>query len=226
MSAGARSPWASPETVAGFARSAPNPVLVELARAELRRAPGGRLLDIGCGAARNLVPLAGLGWRVLGVDLVLPMLAAAARRSLVEAGRPLPLAQAAMDRLPVAAAAFDLVVAHGIWNLARSGAEMRQAMAEAARAAAPGAALFVFTFSRHTLPPEAAPVRGERFVFTQFSGAPQCFLTAEELVAELDAAGFVTDPAVPLREFNRPAGGAARIGGPPVIWEAAFRRAR
>ena len=45
------------------------------------------------------------------------------------------------------------------------------------RAAAPGARLFVFTVSRHTLPPEEQPVAGETFVFTRFSGEPQVFLT-------------------------------------------------
>ena len=83
--------------------------------------------------------------------------------------------------------------------------------------------LFVFTFSRTTLPPAAAPVPGEEFVFTQFSGNPQCFLTSEQLIGELGAAGFVPDAAVPLTEHNRPPAGALRMGGPPVIYEATFR---
>jgi SAM-dependent methyltransferase len=214
--------WSTPEAVAGFASSPPNPVLLELARAELRRAPGGAVLDIGCGAGRNAVPLAQMGWRVVGVDFALPMLAGARRRPVVAPRGPLLLAQSRMDALPAPAGAFDLLVAHGIWNLARSGAEMRRGMAEAARAAAPGAALFVFTFSRHTLPPEARPIPGETFVFTDFAGEPQCFLTAGELVEELHRHGFVPDPAIPLRELNRrPA--PLRRGGPPVIHEAAFR---
>ena len=64
-----------------------------------------------------------------------------------------------MDRLPLADRSCDFVIAHGIWNLARSAVEFRRAVAEAARVAAPGAALFVFTFSRHTFPPETAPER-------------------------------------------------------------------
>jgi hypothetical protein len=66
-------------------------------------------------------------------------------------------------------------------------------------------------------------VEGESFVFTEFSGEPQCFLTAEQLVAEMGDAGFVPDPEVPLTEYNRPASGV-RVSGPPVIYEAAFRR--
>ena len=90
--------------------------------------------------------------------------------------------------------------------------------------ARPGAALFVFTFSRHTLPEDAEPVAGDAFVFTQFSGQPQCFLTGGQLVAELAAAGFTPDAAVPLTELNRPRAGAMAIGRAPVIYEAAFRR--
>lgn len=222
----AGSSWSAPATVAGFARSSPNEVLMRFAQDHLGRIGGGRLLDLGCGAGRNAVPLAREGWEVLGTDLSWPMLRAAKRRVEDEGlGRRLRLALAPMDLVPAADRGFDVVVAHGIWNLARSSAEFRRAVAEAARVARRGARLFVFTFSRHTLPPEAEPVAGEPFVFTDFSGEPQCFLSAEQLAAELGQAGFVQDPEVPLTEYNRPAPGLPRVGGPPVIYEALFRRA-
>ena len=128
-----------------------------------------------------------------------------------------------MDALPLGDASVDLVVAHGIWNLARSGAELRRAISEAARVARPGAGLFVFTFSRATLPQDAQPVAGESFVFTQFAGEPQCFLTEAELNAELLRAGFEKDPPGPLTEYNRPASGLTLTRG-PVILEGTFRR--
>ena len=81
--------------------------------------------------------------------------------------------------------------------------------------------MFLFTFSRHTLAPGAAPLPGEMFVFTQFSGEPQCFLTDAQLHAELKAAGFTPDSALPLRELNRRDGLVA--AGGPVIYEGAFR---
>jgi len=128
-----------------------------------------------------------------------------------------------MDILPVRDRSFDLVLAHGIWNLARSGVEFRRAVAEAARVSRPGASLFVFTFSRHTLPESVVPVSGETFVFTEFSGSPQTFLKEDELLAELAAVGFQPDPGVPLAEHNRPPKGDLRRKGGPVIYEGAFR---
>ena len=151
------------------------------------------------------------------------MLSAASRR---EAGGRLRVALAPMERLPVRDRCMDLIVAHGIWNLARSGSEFRAAVAEAARTAAADAALFVFTFSRHTLPPDAAPIAGESFVFTQFSGSPQVFLTERQLVDELRQPGFDPDPDLPLSELNLPAAGRPRVGGAPVIDQGGFRLRR
>jgi SAM-dependent methyltransferase len=223
----AGSQWSTPGCVAGFAQSAPNAVLMAYAAEELRSIGSGSVLDIGCGAGRNAVPLARLGWNVIGTDLSWPMLTAAAARTRDEdLGDRLHVLLAPMETLPVRDRTVDLVVAHGIWNLARSAAQFRHATAEAARVAKPGAALFVFTFSRNTFPADTPPFSGESFVFTQFSGEPQCFLTDTQLVAELDRVGFAPDPAVPFREYNRPQPGALGRAAAPVIYEAAFRRAR
>ena len=221
----AGSSWSAPATVAGFRRSTPNPTLLDFAAAELQRVTRGQLLDIGCGAARNAVPLAELGWQVVGTDWSKPMLEAAVDR-VREAGLTdlVRLALAPMDSLPVADASCDVIVAHGIWNLARSSREFRRAVREAARVAAPGAGLFLFTFSRHTLPASAEPVDGEPFVFTQFSGAPQVFLTGGQLIEELGAAGFRPDPAVPMTEHNVQQGGTVHARRTPVIWEVALRK--
>lgn len=207
--------------VAGFSTSPPNQALLEYAQRQRGAAATMRVLDIGCGAGRNAVPLARAGFTVLGTDLSWPMLSAAMGRDA--GGRRLHVALAPMDTLPVRDRSIDLIVAHGIWNLARSGDELRRAITEAARTAAAGGALFVFTFSRHTLPLDATPVAGESFVFTQFSGSPQVFLTEAELYGELARAGFARDPSLPLREHNLPPAGQPRMYGPPVIYEAGFR---
>jgi SAM-dependent methyltransferase len=221
----AGSQWSAAGTVAGFAKSGPNAVLVKFAEQELQRSGTARALDLGCGAGRNAVPLARLGWRVVGTDLSWPMICAAARRTREDRlDDRLHLILAPMESIPAKDRMFDLVIAHGIWNLARSAAQFRRALDETARVAKPGAALFVFTFSRNTFPAETKPVAGEPFVFTQFSGEPQCFLTEAQLVAELGRVGFAPDPGVPFREYNRPQPGALSTGTMPVIYEAAFRR--
>ncbi|MDA1183421.1 MAG: class I SAM-dependent methyltransferase [Acidobacteria bacterium] len=219
----AGSAWSTPGTVAGFAESPPNANLVAFANRDLRIGHT-RALDIGCGAGRNSLPLAHLGWQVVGLDLSWPMLCAARQRTIdSQLADRVRLALAPMDALPVRSASCDFVVAHGIWNLACSAAQFRASVREAARVARTGAGLFVFTFSRNTLPADAEPVPGESFVFTQFSGEPQCFLTKSQLVSELEAAGFTSESSVPLAEHNLPRPGQLTTGA-PVIYEAAFRR--
>jgi len=219
--------WEDAGVVRGFSTAAANEVLLDFVRRELARRPGLRVLDLGCGAARNAAPMAEEGATVIGTDVAWPMLEAARRR--VEAagvGRRVAFVRAPMDHLPLRDASVDLVVAHGIWNLARSAAELRRAIAEAARVARPGAGLFVFTFSRATLAPGDQPVPGEPFVFTQFAGEPQCFLTERELMEELLRAGFEKDPPGPLTEYNRPVAGRTLTRGGPVIFEGTFRAVR
>ena len=211
--------WSAAGTVEGFVRSSANTTLLNYAaRLQYRREPL-RVLDIGCGAGRNAIPLAETGALVTGTDLSWPMIEAAAARATNTSAR---FALAPMDALPVRSRSFDLIIAHGIWNLATSGEEFRRALREAGRAAAAAARLFVFTFSRRTLAADARPVKGETIVFTQFSGTPQVFLTRDQLVNELTLAGFVADPALPLRELNIPLQGSIRLGGPPVIFEGGF----
>jgi SAM-dependent methyltransferase len=213
--------WEDPRTVAGFVSSPPNEVLLDFARGR-RRLGAGTCLDIGCGAARNAEPLAELGYHVVGTDLAAPMLVAAQQRLARRHHLSFELVRAPMTPLPFPDAAFDLIVAHGIWNLARSGAEFRSAVAEAARVARPGAGLFLFTFSRHTLPHDALPDAGESFVFSSWNGEPQCFLTEAEITDELLRVGFVRDTDAPLTEYNVTPLLTSRLAGPPAIYEGTF----
>ena len=221
----AGTPWSAPNTVAGFVKGEPNQTLMSYAAQVLAR--GGRVaLDIGCGAARNTMPLALQGWAAIGTDLSSAMLGAARTRIASHEGAARAVClQAPMEHLPIRSQAVDLVVAHGIWNLATSDAQFRAAVAEAARVTRPGGSLFVFTFSRHTLPEDATPVDGEALTFTQFSGHPQIFVDADSLRGELARAGFAPDPSLPLIEHNAPTARTLHVaGGGPVIYEGGFCR--
>lgn len=206
--------------VSRLSQTPPNSVLMQLASIEMEKGERSRLLDIGCGAGCNAVPLARMGWNVLGLDFSEPMLEAAARRAEDEALTDrLLLKHASMERLPVEDECFDFIVAHGVWNLAGSSLQFRRALQEAARAARPGAALFVFTFSRSSLPPGTLPVSGEAFVFSEFMGTPQCFLTEAQLIEELITVGFVQEQGNPIKEYKRPP-----ESNRPSILEGIFRR--
>jgi len=218
--------WQAPDLVARFAANTPNYTLMEYAQNLWQRSDAPlKVLDIGGGAARNAIPLAQLGMEVCCTDLSVPMLVAAQQKLEIE--KPpgkVHLVQSPMFSLPFSDGQFDFVIAHGIWNLAQSGAEFRRAVSEAARVAKSGASLFLFTFSRHTLPDDALPIADERFIFTQFSGDPQCFLSEEEILEELQAVGFARVPAGPLTEHNRPAAPIREPHRPPVIYEGTFVR--
>ncbi len=216
---GANAPWNTPEMVARLSATPPNARLMHFAAGEWRKGTGNHLLDIGCGAGCNAIPLAQAGWNVAGIDLSEPMLAAARQRAN-EGGQAnqLHFKQAAMDHLPLADNCCDFIVAHGIWNLARSANEFRAAIREAARVAKPGAPLFVYTFARSTLPPDMQPLPNETFIFAEPAGQPRCFLTQPQLRAELDSVGFVQEQGCPITEYPR-----QPDSNKPAILEGIFR---
>src|SRR5689334_10800703 len=83
---------------------APSPLLVEVAD---RLAPG-RALDLACGAGRNAIYLARLGWRVTAIDA-----SATAIRRLREAAAGLPAEARVADiergAFPIEKDAYELV---------------------------------------------------------------------------------------------------------------------
>jgi SAM-dependent methyltransferase len=102
---------------------------------------GGRaVLELGCGAARWSIALAGLGARPVGLDLSGRQLGHA-RRAVRRAGAPVPLIQATAERLPLASGSFDVVFCdHG----ATTFTDPRHTVPEVARVLRPGG-LFVFS---------------------------------------------------------------------------------
>lgn len=219
--------WEQAATVATFAQAAPNRELLDAARSLLQSGAGSRCLDLGCGAGRNAVPLAQLGYDVTGVDRSRPMLDAARRRALRgDAARgSLRFLLGTMASLPFPAGSFDLLVAHGVFNLAESLAEFRGALREAARVARNGAALFVVTFADATLAgADRAACIGEGVVVRPFNGQHACFATAEGLREALMCAGFETQSNPPWSAIGLDVTSGLRIAGAPVLFQGWARR--
>lgn len=179
-----------------FAQGQPNEHLMSLARTLLDSGCGNRVLDIGCGAGRNAVPLAAMGYDVWGVDSSAAMIAVGQGRSVDRevAGR-LRFLKGSMTELisilgPELGSGFDLIVAHGIWNLSTSDHELESALHEATACARKGTVLFVFTFSRATLDQYEKPLAHQRYVYRGLNGSPQCFLQPAELTSMLEECGF------------------------------------
>ncbi|NNM53475.1 MAG: class I SAM-dependent methyltransferase [Spirochaetales bacterium] len=217
--------WDRPDVVAGFASSSPNAVLM----AWVRKRSGGlplTIVDIGCGAGRNSIPLAQDGHRIKGVDRSEPMIEAARRRAMDEGvGERCEFHVTTMDRLLIPDQCADIVIAHGIWNLSTTDQELKNAIQEAARIAKPGSGLFVFTFSLDTLADDLQPTPGQIYVYHQFSGSFQVFLSEAELDQLLDNAGFDRESTKPLTRYNyqgSPAPGTT--SNRPVIWEGTWVR--
>jgi SAM-dependent methyltransferase len=107
----------------------------------LRLPARARALDLGCGAGTYVRLLAGLGHRPIGLDYSLPSLARAAEADPDGAGR---YVSGEAYALPVASAAFDLVVCIGVLQALES---PERALDEIVRVVKPGGALVVETLN-------------------------------------------------------------------------------
>jgi len=115
----------------------PDPLALEFARAV---PPGARVLDLGCGAGRHLVNLAGAGFEVHGTD-VAPQGLAVARQWLEMEGLSARLSLSDMTRQPYPEEFFDGILSLGVMNHAVL-ADTFAAVAEARRLLKPGAPFF------------------------------------------------------------------------------------
>ena len=199
----ANSFWDSVEIVERFAAREPDVRLMELLR-EYPEPSKTRVLDIGCAAGRNAVPLARAKFDYQAIDAS-PAMAARTRERLApilgagEAQRRIRVGR--MDDLSFAAGgAFDLVVALGIYHCAQSRAEWDRALSETARVLAPGGRLLVsvFTPETDTTGRGTHPVPGEPDVYVGFESDERHVLVDAETL-DRDMARFGLTPLEPTR---------------------------
>ena len=99
---------------------------------------GPNVLDIGCGNARHLLPLAEKGYNVTGVDSS-PQMLATARERIEEADKTCTLVESSHNKLPIEDESQDTVVSSQTFQF--SGSE--KSFFEAARVLKPGGLFFL-----------------------------------------------------------------------------------
>lgn len=107
--------------------------------------PPGRVLDVGCGTGRHLLPLAQMGYRMVGVDLSRPMLLMA-EQVLREGGAAAHLARADLRRLPFAACFDAALCLESPLAYLHEDAALSAALQDLHRALKPGGRLIVDVF--------------------------------------------------------------------------------
>lgn len=206
--------WSDPDRVREFAAREPDHRL--MAWMEGIGDPSAlRVLDLGCAGGRNAVYLAGLGVDVRALDATAAMVAAtregvarhvgeAAATDRVEVGRMDDLA-----RYPDGA--FDLVVALGVYQLARDEDELRRALAETARVVRADGELLSSVFGPGTRFPgrTLTPVDGHPYRHVDPAKDTICLLGADDLDRELARVGFT--PTVPTETVVRVRNGGERV---------------
>lgn len=195
--------WDSAENVERFAAREPDVRLTELVR-DYSDPSTIRILDLGCAGGRNAVLLAEKGFDVEALDSS-PAMVAKTRERLAgilgvgEAEKRVRVGR--MDDLSWAAdAAFDLVVALGIYHCAESRDEWERSLAESARVLKPGARLLVSVFTPETdlTGRGTRAIPGEPGVYEGFdSGGRHVLVDAAQLDREMARFGLI--PVEPTR---------------------------
>ncbi len=192
--------WEQAEVVARFAARDPDQRLLALLP-RYDQPAATRVLDVGCAAGRNTIPLAERGFDVHALDASAAMVRETRRRLAAILGEPDArerVRRGRMDDLRAYAdGSFHLVIALGVLHGARSWEEWRRAFGEIVRVLRPGGRVLVAEFSPETdhTGEKISPVAGEPHVFQGLHGGRGVLLGVEELDAQAGEHGLL--PEVP-----------------------------
>src|SRR5512142_337284 len=181
--------WERPDVVAEFAAREPDKRLMALLP-EFKDPFTTRVLDLGCAAGRNTVPLAQKGFDFYAADASSAMVEETRKRvgniigPVAARERVRVVHMDDLSALPHTS--FDLVVALGVFHQAATWDEWERAFAEAVRTLRAGGRLLVSHFTPDTDPlgTGVTPVLFEPNVFDGLPGGRATLLSAEELDAQ------------------------------------------
>ena len=204
-------------------RAMARPRLAFLERAGVTLA-GARVVDVGAGGGFVSVELAARGAHVVAVDLA-PAALRAAHAESARRGLTLRVAAGAADALPLASAAFDLVVCTDVLVHVP---DQQRALDELARVTAPGGCLYVASMNRTALARFVLITLGEDILGVVVRGThdPATFIRPAELSADLARRGFAMVAIDGVGPVGLNASGLV-FGRSPiqaVMYHALFRR--
>lgn len=172
--------------------------------AHILRRPGARVVDLCCGTGDLTLALQGEAHetaQIRGSDFCHPMLVAASRKSM-DQGSPITYLEADALQLPLASRSLDLItVAFGFRNFAN----YQKGLREMQRVLKPGGMLAILEFStppnpafrglynfysRTILPAIGGALSGSSDAYTYLPESVRKFPAAENLAAEMEAAGY------------------------------------
>jgi SAM-dependent methyltransferase len=137
------------------------------------------VLDFGCGNGRHLAFLAHEGWNVTGCDISADAIALA--QQSVDSGRA-PRVDVIRDSLPYSSAAFDIVVAHGVFDHIPA-VERPAWQHEVARVLRPGGILYA-SFISGSLHGRSIETGEEVLEDGEESGLTQTFYSPRSIIEE------------------------------------------
>lgn len=224
--------WEDPNVVAAFAARPPDHRLQHLLAGEeeygaVRAAwseagwrAGGvepRVLDIGCAGGRNTVWLAQQGCDVWALDASFAMVEETRRRLAELLGREEATRRVRVGAMRSLAAhadgSFDLVVALGVLQDARSSEEWHAALAEVARVLRPGGLCLVANFGPDSRPSgePLSPVPGETDVWVGFGPGERRMTLPSRGGLDADFARHGLHPALPTAAVTVPTAAGHRV---------------
>jgi len=135
--------------VHGWQSTEASPYIVERLRVVAQAAPGGRLLDLGCGEGRHCILAAEMGFTVTGVDYE-PLAIGRALGNVRRAGREDKVRFAVADifALPFRAGSFDVLLDFGCLHHQKKSDWVRY-LAMVRTVLRPGGWFLLTTFSTH-----------------------------------------------------------------------------